>query len=70
MFYVASKYTTETNYDKETGVVVPLEVRKKMHLEGLDVDEDGSSGAEKQQDVRHGSVSKAGPMNTTGEVIE
>ncbi|GAB7355475.1 hypothetical protein MBLNU459_g5972t1 [Dothideomycetes sp. NU459] len=41
LYYVATKYTTDTNYLKEEGVIVPMDVRKKMHIEGVEVGEDG-----------------------------
>jgi hypothetical protein len=45
---VTYKYATDTNYFKEAGVIVPIHVRKEMHmaqdqdvatLEGMDVPE-------------------------------
>jgi hypothetical protein len=48
LFYVTYKYATDTNYFKEAGVIVPIHVRKEMHmaqdqdvatLEGMDVPE-------------------------------
>lgn len=38
LFFVAYKYTTDTNYLKEENVVVPLHVLREMELEGKKMD--------------------------------
>ena len=40
--FVAWKCTTDTNYMKEDTVIVPLHVRKAMHLEGESLSQEAS----------------------------
>jgi hypothetical protein len=35
LYFVAWKWTTDTNYFKEESVIVPIHVRKEMHIEGV-----------------------------------
>lgn len=35
LYFVAWKYTTDTNYYQEETVIVPIHVRKEMHIEGF-----------------------------------
>jgi hypothetical protein len=35
LYFVAWKCTTDTNYFKEESVIVPIHVRKEMHIEGV-----------------------------------
>ncbi|OAA55294.1 Major facilitator superfamily domain, general substrate transporter [Niveomyces insectorum RCEF 264] len=42
LYFVAWKCVNDTNYDKEENVIVPLHVRKEMHLEGVEVANEGT----------------------------
>jgi hypothetical protein len=35
LYFVAWKWTTDTNYFKEESVIVPIHVRKEMRIEGV-----------------------------------
>lgn len=55
---------------QEEGVIVPMDVRKKMHLEGVELGEDGAiaTGFEGRQNGSIGSVGKEATKSMAGEI--
>jgi hypothetical protein len=63
LFFIAYKYTTDTNYGKEESVTIPMHVRKELGFDEIDMDK---RNAGDEADLAAKDPAKAAVIETRG----